>query len=94
MPRTKSVLKASQRSKKQRVRNQGIRTQYRSAIKRVHSALEEGDIKASEDALASAVKVIDRTRSKGVIHRQTASRMVSRISRRVHALLQEKTSAS
>lgn len=94
MPLTKSVLKASQRSKKKRVRNQGIRTQFRTAVKSVHVALEEGNVEASQKALAGAVKIIDRTSSKGVIHRQTASRIISRISRRVHALQREKPSAS
>lgn len=89
MPHTKSVLKASRQNRKRRVRNQGIRTRYRSAVKRVHTALEEGDHPGSQDALAHAVQVIARTRSKGVIHRQTASRMISRISRRVHALQQK-----
>ncbi|MFQ5911619.1 MAG: 30S ribosomal protein S20 [Nitrospinota bacterium] len=93
MPRSKSVLKAIHKNRKSRARNQGFRTRYRTAVKKVHAALEQGDAQASQDALTNAIQTIGRTASKGVIHRKTASRKVSRLSRRVHAL-QEQTSSS
>ena len=94
MPRSQSVLKAIRQNEKRRVRNQAVRTRYRNAIKKVHAALDTGDAQASQEALASAIQAIDRTASKGVIHRRTASRKISRLSRRVHALQQQQAPSS
>jgi small subunit ribosomal protein S20 len=44
--------------------------------------------------LVDAVRTIDRTASKGVIHKRTASRKISRLSRRVHNLQKQQTSSS
>ncbi|MBI2880685.1 MAG: 30S ribosomal protein S20 [Candidatus Tectomicrobia bacterium] len=93
MARTKSVLKAARQNRKRRARNQILRTRYRTIVKKVHAALEEGDPKASQEALAAAIQTIDRTASKGVIHPRTASRKIARLSRRAHAL-QQKASSS
>lgn len=94
MPRSKSVLKAARQNEKRRIRNQSVRTRYRTAVKRVHAALDLGDAQASQEALEHAIRTIDRTSSKGVIHSRTASRKISRLSRRVHALQHEKPAAS
>ena len=94
MPRSKSVLKAARQNEKRRIRNQSIRTRYRTAVKQVHAALEQGDAQASQEALAHAIRTIDGTSSKGVIHPRTASRKISRLSQRVHALQHEKSAAS
>jgi small subunit ribosomal protein S20 len=87
-------LKAARQNEKRRIRNQSIRTRYRTAVKQVHAALEQGDAQASQEALAHAIRTIDGTSSKGVIHPRTASRKISRLSRRVHALQHEKSAAS
>jgi ribosomal protein S20 len=44
--------------------------------------------------LVDAVRTIGRTASKGVIHKRTASRKISRLSRRVHNLQKQQTSSS
>ncbi|MDP6087937.1 MAG: 30S ribosomal protein S20, partial [Nitrospinota bacterium] len=61
MPRSKSVLKAARQNEKRRIRNQSIRTRYRTAVKQVHAALEQGDAQASQEALAHAIRTIDGT---------------------------------
>ena len=57
----------------------------RTHIKRVRSALAGNDDAAAKAGLPVAVKAIDRAASKGVIHRNTASRYISRLTRAVAA---------
>ena len=86
MPRTKTILKAIRRNRRRRTRNQGIRTTYRSTVKKILASTEQENAQVSPEALVDAVRTIDRTASKGVIHKRTASRKISRLSRRVHNL--------
>ena len=57
----------------------------RTHIKRVRNALDGRDNDAAKAGLPVAVKAIDRAASKGVIHRNTASRYISRLTRAVAA---------
>ena len=79
---------------KKRVRQTARRTEVnrsrvsriRSFVKRVELALASGDAAAARDALKAAQPEIMRGVTKGVMHRNTASRKVSRLSARVKAL--------
>lgn len=59
-------------------------------IKRVMSALENKDKESLDAVLKKTVSYISSAGSKGVIHKNNAARKVSRLSRKVHSLLQEK----
>ena len=61
-------------------------SRIRTHIKAVEAALEAGDYSAATAALKAAQPEIMRGVSKGVVHHSTASRKVSRLSRRVKAL--------
>jgi small subunit ribosomal protein S20 len=63
-----------------------VRTHYRNLIKAVRVAMEAGDATQAEDALKKAAPYLQRAVSKGVIHRNKASRHISRLTRQVHAL--------
>lgn len=81
-----SALKRAKQNENRRVRNQANRTRMRRAIKAVRLALEDGDAQAAQAALTQALPVIDKAASRGVIHRNNASRKVSRLSKQVNAL--------
>ena len=55
----------------------------RTHIKRVRNALDGSDNDAAKAGLPVAVRAIDRAASKGVIHRNTAARYISRLTRAV-----------
>jgi len=57
----------------------------RTAIKKVRQALEANEVEKAQKALVDATKIIDSSRSKGVIHRRTASRTISRLTRAVQS---------
>ena len=67
-------------------RNKHVRTTVRSFVKSARLAIESGDKAAASTALAEAVRRIDMAVSKGVYHRKTGSRYISRLSAQVAGL--------
>ena len=80
MPRTKSAKKAMRQSKARNERNREQRSQLRTAIKKVRAS-GSGDEAAA--AYAAAVSLIDRAGRKNLVHRNTANRTKSRLSKLV-----------
>lgn len=66
--------------------NTARRSRVRTFIRKVESAIAAGDAELAQSALREAQPEIMRGVSKGLFHRNTASRKVSRLSRRVNAL--------
>jgi small subunit ribosomal protein S20 len=83
MANTKSAEKRMRQSAERRVRNRSARSEMRTAIKKVRGALASGDVQTAQDALKTAVQVIDRTAKKRVVHGNTAARTKSRLTKAV-----------
>ena len=83
MANTRSAEKRNRQSQKRRARNQGVRTRVKSAVKKVRETLERGETAAAQAAFLAAAKVIDQASSKGVVHRNTASRRIARLAKAV-----------
>ncbi|MEZ4435800.1 MAG: 30S ribosomal protein S20 [bacterium] len=79
MPNHKSAMKRARQNTKRRTRNRHVKSTMRTYVKRLRSAIEAGDAAAANEALPSAVRFVQRAASKGVIHSNTAHRMVSRM---------------
>ena len=60
-------------------RNKAIKSKVKTAIKGVDAAIAAGDKDAASKALTTAISEINRAASKGVFHKKTASRKISRI---------------
>lgn len=71
----KRILVAQNRTEK----NKAIKSGVKTAIKKVNAAVESGDKAAASAALLAATKEIDMAASKGVYHKNNASRKVSRL---------------
>ncbi len=67
-------------------RNKSIRSSVKTAMKKVFAAIESGDKSAAKAQLAAATKTIEMAASKGVYHKNNASRKVSRISKAVNEM--------
>jgi len=80
---TRSAEKRNRQSQKRRARNQGVRTRVKSAVKKVRETLERGELAAAQVAFKDAARVIDQASSKGVVHRNTASRKIARLAKAV-----------
>ena len=83
MANTRSADKRNRQSQKRRARNQGVRTRVKSAVKKVRESLEQGEVAAAQESFLAAARVIDKASSKGVVHRNTASRKISRLAKAV-----------
>lgn len=82
----KSALKRQRQNEKKRARNVHIRSTLKTVVKRVRLAVEAKDVEEARTALAEAIPAINKAKSKGVIHGNTASRKVSRLTRLVNSL--------
>jgi len=82
----KSAIKRIKQNRKRNERNTHIKSTLKTFIKRVREAAAEKDAVAAREALGAAIPVIDGAASKGVIHRSTASRNVSRLTRLVNTI--------
>jgi small subunit ribosomal protein S20 len=86
MANTKSAKKAARQTVRRTNANKGRRSRARSYARKVEEAIEAGDKKAAAAALKEAEPVLARTAQKGLVHRKTASRKVSRFAKRVSAM--------
>ncbi len=67
-------------------RNKAIRSGVKTEIKKVYAAIEGGDKQAAEDALRSATKKMSMAGSKGIYHKNTVARKVSRMAAAVNKM--------
>ena len=81
-----SAEKRNRQRIKRTVRNRSIKTEYRNLVKKVREAVGRGDKTAATTALAVATSALDGAVTKGVLHRATASRSVSRLTIAVQKL--------
>ena len=86
MANSKQAAKRAKQSTKQRAVNAGLRTQLRSAIKKVQKAIAGGDAKAAETTLRTEQRIIDSIADKKIIHKNKAARHKSRLAQQVKAL--------
>lgn len=82
----KSAKKRILVSQKRADRNKAIRSKVKTAIKKVTTAIEANDKAAANEALVNAVSAIDKATQKGVYHKNTAARKVSRLTIAVNKL--------
>ena len=76
-----SVKKRARQDEKHRLYNKPIRSKLKTLAKGISAAVQAGGKEAVESSLKEAVKAITKAASKGVIHKNTASRKVSKLSR-------------
>ena len=86
MANIKSAKKRILVSRKKAERNKSIRSAVKTSIKKVEAAVAAGDLAAAQAALVNATSTIDKAETKGVYHKNNASRKVSRLSKAVNAL--------
>ena len=82
-----SAIKRAKQNEKRRIRNRVRKTRMKNAIKNVEQALSSNSPDQAAGSLQEAVSVIDKTAQKGVIHKNKASRKISRLTQRVNVLL-------
>ena len=81
-----SAIKRSKQNEKRRLRNISIKSNIKTEIKSVVRALETKDIVQSKAALKKAIPLITKAAAKGVFHKKTASRKISRLTKKMNTL--------
>ena len=86
MANTASAKKMTRKIAKRTAINRSRRSRMRTFLRKVEEAIAGGDSTAAADALRAAQPEIMRAAQKGIVHKNTASRKVSRLAARVKAL--------
>lgn len=86
MANTRSAKKAVRKIDRRTAVNKNRRTRIRGFIRRVEEAIASGDKTAANTALQAAQPELMRAATKGVMHKNTVSRKISRLSGRVKAI--------
>ncbi|MGI5875522.1 MAG: 30S ribosomal protein S20 [Dethiobacteria bacterium] len=84
MANTKSALKRMRQSEIRRQRNRNIKTRVKNAVKKFYISLEEGNEENARQVFYETSKIIDKAVSKGLLHKRTAARKKSRLSRQLN----------
>ena len=87
MANTASAQKRIRQTAKRTARNQARTSRMRTFIKKVELAVAGGDKEAAAAALRAAQPEMQRASGKGVIHANTVARKISRLSKRIKALV-------
>ncbi len=86
MANTKSAKKAARQMVRRTEINKDRKSRLKSTVRKVEEAITSGDKSAALAALRVAEPVLVSTAQKGVVHKRTASRKVSRLAQRVKAM--------
>ncbi|MBI4092337.1 MAG: 30S ribosomal protein S20 [Candidatus Kerfeldbacteria bacterium] len=86
MPIKKSAFKELRKSEKRRARNLAVKSTLKKAVKAVRKATAQKDKTKAAEGLKTVIPVIDRAARKGVIKRNTAARLKSKLHAAVRKL--------
>ena len=84
MANSAQAKKRARQNVKARKHNASLRSMVRTYIKRVINAIATGDYAAATEAYKTAVPVIDRMADKGILHKNKAARLKSRLTKKVN----------
>ncbi len=84
MANHKSAIKRIAQSEKKRLRNRIVKTRVKNAVKKVNAAVNTGEETTLQ--LTAAQSLIDKAAKKGVIHKRTAARKISRLAASINRM--------
>ena len=87
MPNIKSAKKRVKVIEKKTLRNNMIKSAYKTAVKKFEQAIEAGNMEEAKTLFSEATKKIDQACSKGVIAKNTAARKKSSLSKKLNAAM-------
>ena len=81
--RNKSALKANRQNIKRREHNRALRSQLRTGLKSIRKSLDDKNVEGAKTAVKNLQSLVDKMATKGIIHRNTASRYKSRLAAKI-----------
>jgi len=85
--RNRSAMKRARQAKKRELRNKAVKSTIKTLVHRVEAAISSKNKQETEAALKAAIKYIMKAASKGIIHKNTASRRISRLTKKANTIL-------
>lgn len=85
MANIKSAMKRAKTSVGENLRNRMDKSALKTAVRRFDEALKSGDKEATEAAYLAAVKIVDQSAAKGVIHKNAADRKKAQLAKKLAA---------
>lgn len=89
MPVHKSAKKRVRRNARVAAQNKSRTSQMRSSVRKVEEAISNGDAAAANEALKAAQPKLQRGALKGVLHKKTAARKISRLSKQIKTIIKK-----
>lgn len=86
MPIMKSAKKRLRQNIKRNLRNRSYKSALKTQIKNFLGAVKEGNVQSAEEELRRTVKKLDKAAAKGILHKNTASRKKSRLTKKFNQL--------
>ncbi len=86
MPSTPSVLKSQRQAARRRLRNRAVISTLKTLTKHLASVVEAKRLDEARKALVEVTRALDKAATKGILHRNNASRRISRLTRKVQQL--------
>ena len=86
MPNIKSAIKRVSVIETKTLKNNMIKSEYKTAVKKFETAVADGNIEKAEEALKLATKKIDGACSKGIIKKNTAARKKSNLAKKLNVM--------
>ena len=86
MANTASARKRIRQTEKRTIRNRARRSRVRTFLRKVELAISGGDRTQAQEAFRAAQPELHRAVTKGVLHRNTVARKLSRLSARIKSL--------
>ena len=86
MANTAQARKRARQAEKHRQQNAGRRSEMRTELKKVITAIDAGDKTAAESAYKTAAPLLDSLATKGLIHKNKAARHKSRLNAKIRTL--------
>ncbi|WRS29381.1 30S ribosomal protein S20 [Actinomycetaceae bacterium MB13-C1-2] len=86
MANIKSQKKRIKTNEKRRVRNQAVKSELKTMVRKTREAAQAGDKELAEESLKKTSRKLDVAVSKGVIHRNQAANRKSKLAKRVNAM--------
>ena len=81
--RNKSALKANRQNIKRREHNRALRVKLRTGLKGIRKNLDAKNVEGAKKSLQSLQSLVDKMATKGIIHKNTASRYKSRLAAKI-----------
>ncbi len=86
MAKSKTPAKRARKAEENRMRNKAYKSRLKTAVKKYEMSLKAEDVETAGQKLLQVTSLIDKSIGKGILHKNTAARKKSALTKRLNAL--------